>query len=126
MMKRSLVSCVLGIAVLAGSASLVTLPGCATVAGDPVGTNAARYVQTGNVYRAALRGWAATLEADTHRVTPLISNEKRNEIKRVRLEIDVLFDQWSQSVASGQPFNGIDSLFSLLDALARATTEVPQ
>ena len=91
--------------------------------GDPIGTNAARVVQTSNIVKSAYIAWASVLEADVRRVTPLVTPERRNEVKRVRLEIDALMSQWQISVANQEPFDGIESLFSLLDALARFTLE---
>mgnify|MGYP007100011316 CR=1 FL=1 len=111
-------------ALCVGAATHLTLmPGCATVANDPVGTNAARYVQTANIARSSYIAWASVLEADVHRVTPIITPEKRESVKQIRIEIDTLLGEWNRSVSAGEAFSGIDSLFSLLDALARLTTE---
>ena len=123
-MRKRLVSLTCAVAVLIGTASVAIVPtGCATVAGDPVGTNAARYVQTGSVYKAALVGWSAVLDRDVRREQPLLSQETYANIKRIRLQLDTLFDEWGRSVAAGQPFNNADTLYSLLDALSRYVTE---
>lgn len=123
-MRHSLSRLVVASCIAATSLSLVaTMQGCATVAGDPVGTNAARFVQTSNIVRSSYIAWASVLEADVRRVDPLITPERRNEVKQIRIQVDQLLNEWSASVAASQPFNGIDSLFSLLDALARFTTE---
>jgi len=122
-MRTRFASFALAASILLGTVSVAVMPGCATVAGDPVGTNAARYVQTGSVYRATLVGWAAVLERDVHREKPLLTPETYAHVKQIRLSIDTLMDQWSRSVAAGEPFSEIDSLFALLDELARITTE---
>lgn len=120
---RHTIACAFVVGVLTLSPTVVFVPGCATVQGDPVGTNAARFVQTTNIVKSAYIAWASVLEADVHRVTPIVTPERRNQVKQIRIEIDTLMSQWSASVANREPFNGIDSLFSLLDALARFTTE---
>lgn len=108
---------------LGGIAGTLTMTSCATVANDPVATNAARFKDENHRVAIVYEAWAKALEADTRRDTPVITPERRNQVKQIRLQIDALMNEWSQSVAAGRPFSWSDSAVSMLNAMAQFAEE---
>lgn len=97
---------------------IATSTGCATVAGDPVATNAARAFQARVAYNSALK--AANARA------PRMSLEQAEQFERVRQSAKRLLTSWDEAVAAGRPFSGSDSLVSILAELALLVEENPQ
>lgn len=102
------------------------LPACATVAGDPVATNAARFKDESHRVSIIYDAWAKALEADTRREQAKISNARREQAKQIRIQIDSIMAEWKASVEAGQPFSWTDSAVSLLGAMAAFAEEASE
>ncbi len=104
--------------VFGGIAAISVTTGCATVEGDPVATNRARYMQANLNYIAARDAFSDALQRDLDRHArgePLrLSPAKREQAARYLTEASNLLNEWQASVETNQPFDDVDSLLSII------------
>lgn len=96
-----------------------TVPGCssAPIAETPVGENAIRYQQAVGLYATAVQTMTSLNDAR------VITLQQAEEFERVRASASRLLVQWRASVVAREPFNGWNSLESLLEEMIRMTIE---
>lgn len=111
---KILVSCVL--ILTATCIPAITLPGCAAT-GTSEGDNAVHYLQAETLYTSTLRTMTAL--ANSGKVT----REQAEEFEGYRASASRLLDEWRESVMAHEPFNGWDSLESILEELLRVQAE---
>jgi len=95
------------------------LPGCATGATSE-GTNALRYSQAEDVYASLARTVIQLNE------TRAITLQQATEASRLLASANRLLDEWHAAVAAGQPFNGMDSLNSILNEVSLVIATAPR
>lgn len=125
--RDTMIGCAIGAVIGVGVPNFVMhTTGCATVAGDPVATNAARFKDESHRVSIIYDAWAKALEADARREQAKISNARREQAKQIRIQIDSIMAEWKASVDAGQPFSWTDSAVSLLGAMAAFAEEASE
>lgn len=101
------------------SPAVVVTAGCAT-SSDPVVNNAVRYAQTEQVYTSTVR--TATALAQQGK----LSVDDAERFEAARSSASRLLDEWRAAVVAGAPWNGWDSLESILEELIRIQAQAAQ
>jgi hypothetical protein len=97
----------------AAALTAVPLSGCAASGADPVTANAVSFYQTEAVYTSAVRTMTTLVDGGQ------ASLAQAERFETARVSAARLLDEWRASVIAGRPFNGMDSLYSILDELVR-------
>jgi len=117
-MKRSMRNAVVVASLMVGSGvGIVASTGCATVAGDAVATNRARYAQASDTYTALVRSFTTLMRTDS------VSLERANRFEGARISAHIILNEWKQAIDRGQPFRNEDAVLTVLAELSRLYTE---